>query len=120
MDLSAPRTVVDGLVGFAVAETGLGPVVARQLVEELIVLRNICCPLTKQLKHGEMPVLTTHVRASLSEEPATRFRRHAPAIITFWTPEELRQRPRNVPECLTQLKRRIVRAALRHIGKTDF
>ncbi|MEX0973951.1 MAG: DUF1670 domain-containing protein [Bacillota bacterium] len=109
LDLSAPQTVVESLVEFAVTEAGLGPVVARQLVEELITLRNICCPLTKQLKHGEMPVLATHVHASLSEEMATRFRRQAPVILTVWTPEELRRRPRSVPECLVQLKRRIVR-----------
>jgi len=109
LDLSAPQTVVDSLVAFTVTETGLGPVVARQLVEELIVLRNICCPLTKQLKHGEMPVLATHAHASLSEELATRFRRHAPVIVTVWTAEELRRQPQSVPECLAQLKRRIVR-----------
>ena len=109
LDLSAPQTVVDSLVTFTVTETGLGPVVARQLVEELIVLRNICCPLTKQLKHGEMPVLATHAHASLSEELATRFRRHAPVIVTVWTAEELRRQPQSVPECLAQLKRRIVR-----------
>jgi len=84
-------------------------VVARQQVEELITLRNICCPLTQHLKHGEMPLLATHVRASLSEEVSTRFRRHAPVIVTVWTAEELRRQPRRVPEYLAQLKKRIVR-----------
>lgn len=109
LDTSAPRSVVASLTEFVATEAGLGPVVARQLVEELITLRNICCPMTKQLKHGEMPVLATHVHASLSEEVATRFRQHAPVILTVWTPEELQAQPRNVPECLEQLKRRIVR-----------
>ena len=66
LDTSAPRSVVASLTEFVATEAGLGPVVARQLVEELITLRNICCPMTKQLKHGEMPVLATHVHASLS------------------------------------------------------
>lgn len=109
LDVCAPRSVVEYLARFVVTEAGLGPVVARQLVEELITLRNICCPRTGQLKHGEMPVLATHVNASLSEEIATRFRRHAPVILTVWTTEELKTRPRNVAECLEQMKRRIVR-----------
>jgi len=109
LDLSAPQRVVKSLVQFVVTESGLGPVVARQLVEELITLRNICCPMTGQLRHGEMPFLATHVHASLSEEIATRFRRQAPVILTVWEPEELRRPPRSVPEYLAQLKRRIVR-----------
>lgn len=109
LDLSVPHSVVKGLVEFVVTEAGLGPVVARQLVEELITLRNICCPLTRQLKYGEMPLLATHVHASLSEEIAARFRQQVPVILTVWTPEELRRRPKSVPECLAQLKRRIVR-----------
>jgi len=109
LDLSAPRSVVERLVDFVASEAGLGKVVARQLVEELITLRNICCPLTRKLKHGEMPIIATHVRASLSEEVATRFRRHAPVIVTVWTAEELRSQPRSVPEYLAQLKKRIVR-----------
>lgn len=45
----------------------------------------------------------------ISEELATRFRRHAPVIVTVWTAEELRRQPQSVPGCLAQLKRRIVR-----------
>ncbi|MBC7083747.1 MAG: DUF1670 domain-containing protein [Firmicutes bacterium] len=41
--------------------------------------------------------------------PYSRFRQHAPVIPTVWTPEELQDQPRNVPQCLEQLKRRIVR-----------
>lgn len=109
LDLAAPQTVLRGLVEFVTVEAGLGPAVARQLVEEMITLRNLCSPLIRQLKHGEMPVLATHVHASLSEESTTRFRRLAPVVLTVWTAKELRQRPQGVPECLAQLKRRIVR-----------
>ncbi|MCR4443157.1 MAG: DUF1670 domain-containing protein [Peptococcaceae bacterium] len=79
------------------------------MVEEVIALRNICCPRTKELKPGEMPLVVTHVSARLSEDTATRFRRLAPVIITVWTPEELAEQPDTVPEFLAQLKRRIVR-----------
>lgn len=108
-DMNAPRSVVNELVDFAVTEAGLGNVVARRLIEELITLRNICCPLARQLRSGEMPLLATHVDANLSEEVATRFRRHAPVILTVWTPEEMKVPARDVPTCLSLLKRRIVR-----------
>lgn len=60
-DFLAPGQVLKELTGFVTAEAGLGPVVARQLVEEVIALRNICCPRTKELKPGEMPLVVTHV-----------------------------------------------------------
>jgi hypothetical protein len=109
LDLSAPESVVRRLSEFVATEAGLGRAVARQLVEEVITLRNVCCPRTRELKSGEMPVLTTHVRAHLSEEVATRFRRHAPVILTVWRPEELANCPQNVPHYLELLKKRIVR-----------
>jgi hypothetical protein len=94
---------------FVAAEAGLGRVVARQLVEEVIALRHICCPRTKELRPYEMPLIVTHVSARLSEEMTTRFRQLAPVIITLWKPEELERQPDTVPGFLAQLKRRIVR-----------
>jgi uncharacterized Fe-S cluster-containing radical SAM superfamily protein len=108
-DFLAPGQVLKELTGFVTAEAGLGPVVARQLVEEVIALRNICCPRTKELKPGEMPLVVTHVSARLSEDTATRYKRLAPVIIRVWTPDELANIPDTVPGFLEQLKRRIVR-----------
>ncbi|MDH7579154.1 MAG: DUF1670 domain-containing protein, partial [Bacillota bacterium] len=108
-DLLAPGRVLKELAEFVAAEAGLGRVVARQLVEEVIALRNICCPRTRELKPYEMPLIVTHVGARLSEDVSTRFRQLAPVIITLWKPEELEQQPDTVPEFLEQLKRRIVR-----------
>ncbi|GFP19853.1 hypothetical protein HKBW3S03_01357 [Candidatus Hakubella thermalkaliphila] len=109
LDLSAPASVINALTNFVCTEARLGKAVARQLVEEVITLRNVCCPRTRQLQSGEMPLLTTHVRAHLSEEVATRFRRQAPVILTVWTPEELANCPHTVPDYLELLKKRIVR-----------
>ncbi len=108
-DLLAPGRVLKELTEFVAAEAGLGRVVARQLVEEVIALRNICCPRTKELKPYEMPLIVTHVSARLSEDVSTRFRQLTPVIITVWKPEELDRQPDTVPEFLEQLKRRIVR-----------
>lgn len=108
-DLMAPRRVLKGLTEFVTREAGLGPVVARQLVEEVITLRNVCCPRTRELKSGEMPLVVTHASARLSEDLATRFRRLAPVIITVWTPDEPDNLPKTVPEYLELFKRRIVR-----------
>ncbi|MBO8128641.1 MAG: hypothetical protein H0Z39_05510 [Peptococcaceae bacterium] len=41
-DFLAPGQVLKELTEFVTVEAGLGPVVARQLVEEVIALRNIC------------------------------------------------------------------------------
>lgn len=73
------------------------------------MLRNISCPRMETLAPGEMPLLTTHVGAHLSNERSTAYRLHTPVIITVWTPEELRKRPRTVASCLELLKKRIVR-----------
>ena len=108
-DLLAPGRVLKELTEFVAAEAGLGRVVARQLVEEVIALRHICCPRTKELKPYEMPLIVTHVSARLSEDVSTRFRQLTPVIITVWKPEELDRQPDTVPGFLAQLKRRIVR-----------
>jgi len=108
-DISAPKKLVKELSAMVSFETGLGKTVARHLVEEVITLRNLCCPRADSLQSGEMPLLVTHVRAHLSEEIATRFRKLAPVIITVWKPGEMRKTPRNVPEYLSCLKKRIIR-----------
>lgn len=108
-DLLAPGRALKELAEFVAAEAGLGRVVARQLVEEVIALRNICCPRTKELKPYEMPLIVTHVSARLSEDVSTRFRQLVPVIITVWKPEELDRQPDTVPGFLAQLKRRLVR-----------
>lgn len=110
LDVSAPEDVLAELSAFVSAETHRGPLVARQLVEETITLRNACCPRTSQLDPGEILVLATHVRAHPGTELAARFRRQTPVILTLWTAEELaRPRPLRVPEQLEELKRRLVR-----------
>ena len=108
-DLLAPGQLLKELTEFVAVEAGLGRVVARQLVEEVIALRHICCPRTRELKPYEMPLIVTHVSARLSEEMTTRFRQLAPVIITIWKPEELERQPETVPGFLEQFKRRIVR-----------
>jgi hypothetical protein len=85
-DLLAPGRLLKELTEFVVSEAGLGPAVARQLVEEVIALRSVCCPRARELNPYEMPLLVTHVSARLSEEMTTRFRQLAPVIITVWMP----------------------------------
>lgn len=109
LDLMAPQSVLSSLAKFVSREAGLGPVVARTLVEEVTALRNIVCPRREVLHPGEMPVLATHVRASPSEEMRTKFRRLAPTIITVWAPGELTTNPPPTTQYLRELKRRIVR-----------
>lgn len=108
-DISAPGQLLQELTQFACSEAGLGPTVAGQLVEDVITLRNICCPRTAELKPGEMPMLVTHVSARLSEDIATRFRQLAPVIITVLTPQELKGMPVTVPEHIELFKTRLVR-----------
>ncbi len=109
LDLMAPRSVLASLTDFVAREAGLGPVVAQTLVEEIVSLRNIVCPRKETLRSGEMPVLATHVRASLSEETRTKFRRLAPVIITLWAPGELTDNPPSAALFLKDLQRRMVR-----------
>ncbi len=109
LDFMAPRSVLSSLAEFVAREAGLGPVVARTLVEEVTALRNIVCPRKEVLRSGEMPVLATHVRASPSEEMRTKFRRLAPTIITVWAPGELTSNPSPTDQHLEELQRRIVR-----------
>lgn len=108
-DLMAPGHVLKELTEYVIREAGLGPTVARQLVEEVITLRNICCPRTSVLTSGKMPLVVTHVSARLFEGTATRFHQLAPVTITVWTQEELNNLPDTVPEYLEILKKRIVR-----------
>jgi len=110
-DISAPVSTVDELAGFVKEEIGFGKAVARQMIEDIITLRNIACPRTAELKSGEMPMLVTHVSARLSLETETRFRRLAPVIITVLTPEEIKCQEYNTRQYLEILKKRIARVA---------
>ncbi len=89
LDAGAPVSVVNQLSLFVEREAGRGPTVSNHLVQELLILRNLCCPRVRNLKSGEMPFLATSVNAHLSEEMATRFRRLKPVILTVWSEEEL-------------------------------
>ena len=91
LDTGAPISLVHQLSQFVEREAGRGPTVSNHLVQELLTLRNVCCPRVRHLKSGEMPFLATSVNAHLSEEVATRFRRLKPVILTLWSDEELKQ-----------------------------
>jgi len=108
-DVSAPETLLRELTELVVEEAGMGPLVSRQLVEDVITLRNTCCPRGTALKSGEMPLLVTHVNARLCEERDTRFRQLTPVIVTVITAEELKSMPEEVPEYIEALKKRLVR-----------
>ena len=110
-DISAPDRVIEELDCFVREEIGFGKVVARQMIEDIITLRNIACPRTAALKSGEMPMLVTHVSARLSLETDTRFRRLAPVIITVLSPEEMECQEYNTRQYLEILKKRVVRVA---------
>jgi hypothetical protein len=106
---------LEALSGFVNREVGLGKAVSRRLVEEVVAVRNLFCPLAHQLHSGQMPAIATHTRAYLSQEVATRYRRHAPVILTVVTPEELKrfQDPRLAPDELTEIfKKRILRVTV--------
>ncbi len=109
LDLMAPEPVLRSLGSFVAREAGLGPVVARKLVEEVVSLRNIVCPRAETLNSGEMPLLATHVRAYPSEETRTRFRRLAPVIVSVYAPGERALKPPSLPTFLKHLQKRIVR-----------
>jgi hypothetical protein len=93
LDRGAPIPLVNELSRFVEQEAGQGPTVANHMVQELITLRNVCCPRVRHLKTGEIPFLATSVHAHLSEEVAARFRRLTPVILTVWTKEELENPP---------------------------
>lgn len=93
LDCGAPVPLVNELNHFVECEAGQGPTVANHMVQELLTLRNVCCPRVRHLKTGEMPFLATSVHAHLSEEVATRFRKLSPVILTVWTKEELKNPP---------------------------
>lgn len=109
LDSGAPVSLVKELSRFVECEAGQGPTVANHMVQELIALRNVCCPRGRHLKTGEMPFLATSVYAHLSEEVAARFRRLTPVILTVWKKEELTSPPWD--EAITDelQKKRIVR-----------
>lgn len=109
IDTGAPLSLVNELTRFVELEGGQGRTVSNHLVQELITLRNVCCPRTRHLKSGEMPFLATSVYAHLSEEIATRFRRLTPVILTVWTKRELDQCPWDNPITDKPLQKRIVR-----------
>jgi len=109
LDRGAPVSLVNELSRFVEREAGQGPTVSNHMVQELITLRNVCCPRVRHLKTGEMPFLATSVHAQLSEEVAARFRRLTPVILTVWTKEELENPPWD--EAITDelQKKRIIR-----------
>ena len=109
LDTGAPATLVHQLSQFVEREAGRGPTVSNQLVQDLLTVRNVCCPRVRHLRSGEMPFLATSVNAHLSEEVAARFRRLKPVILTIWTKEELSSCPWDDPISDEQLAKRIVR-----------
>ena len=109
LDQGAPLTLVGRLSRFTEREAGRGPTVANHMVQELIALRNVCCPRVRHLQSGEMPFLATSVNAHLSEEVSTRFRRLKPVILTVWTKDELAKCPWENRHSDEQLARRVVR-----------
>ena len=109
LDTGAPVSVVRQLSQFVQREAGCGPTVSNQLVQDLLTVRNVCCPRMRHLNSGEMPVLATSVNAHLSEEVAARFRRLKPIILTVWTEEELKTCSWGDPLPDEQMAKRIVR-----------
>ncbi len=109
LDTGAPVSVVRQLSQFVQREADCGPTVSNQLVQDLLTVRNVCCPRMRHLNSGEMPVLATSVNAHLSEEVAARFRRLKPIILTVWTEEELKTCSWGDPLPDEQMAKRIVR-----------
>ncbi len=109
VDTSAPLSVVKELVEFVIGEGGLGRRVSRELVEEIITLRSVCCPRTRILHNGEMPMVLTHVNAHLTEETRTKFRRLAPVYIQVLLDEEIGNPPDDMHGFIELFKRRIAR-----------
>lgn len=109
LDTGAPLSVVHQLSEFVQREAGCGPTVSNQLVQDLLTVRNVCCPRVRHLKSGEMLVLATSVNAHLSEEVTTRFRRLKPVILTVWSEEELKACSWGDPLSDEQMAERIVR-----------
>jgi len=108
-DTGAPVSVVAQLSEFVQREAGCGPTVSNQLVQDLLTVRNVCCPRVRHLKSGEMSFLATSVNAHLSEEVATRFRRLKPVILTVWSEQELKTSSWGDPLSDEQMAGRIVR-----------
>ncbi len=115
LDAHGHGPTLQSLAEFAAREAGLGKAVSMRLVEELTCIRNLFCPIVHQLRSGQMPVIATHVRAHLSQEVATRYRRHAPVILTVLTSREMARfgDKRLAPDELTELyKERVVRVTV--------
>jgi hypothetical protein len=110
-DLYAPQDTIESLVDFIKEEIGFGKAIAKQMVEDVITLRNIACPRTRELKSGQMPMLITHVSARLCLETETRFRKLAPVVITVICPKQMQACQYNTAEYLEILKWRIARVA---------
>ena len=104
-DISAPDKLLKRLTEFVSRETGLGNKVSSRLVEEIITLRSVACPRVSALNSGEMPMLLTHVKAHLSEEIATEYRRLAPVIISVLEGREKQfvKLPKTMPNYLKLL-----------------
>jgi hypothetical protein len=109
LDTGAPLSVIRQLSEFVQREAGCGPTVSNQMVQDLLTVRNLCCPRVHHLKSGEMPLLATSVNAHLSEEVATRFRRLKPVILTVWSEQELKTCSWGDPLTDEQMAERIVR-----------
>ena len=109
IDTSAPASVVKELVEFVIREGGLGRRVSRELVEEIITLRSVCCPRTRILHNGEMPMILTHVNAHLTDETRTKFRRLAPVYIQVLLDEEIENLPYDMHNFIELFKSRIAR-----------
>jgi hypothetical protein len=115
LDAYGHEPTLKALSEFVNREVGLGKAVSSRLVEEVVGIRNLFCPLFHQLRSGQMPLVATHVRAHLSQEVATRYRRHAPVIITVLTSQEMARfgDRRLTPDQLTEIfKERVVRVTV--------
>lgn len=109
LDFMVPESILSTLVDFVVREAGLGPMVSRKLVEEVITLRHISCPRKENLRVGQMPLIVPHVYAHPSKETRTRFRRLTPVIVSVYVPGEIKKNPPATPTLLKSLKERMAR-----------
>jgi len=111
LDSSAPQKLIKELTRFVKEEAGFGKILAKKLVEDVISIRSAVCPRTSKLKSGEMPMLTTHVSAKLTEDTDTRYRKLSPVIITVFKKEDLDGFPCPLKEYINTFSKRILRVA---------